>query len=208
METLVDIFSHLCGQGRCFVVDGAALPVCQRCLGLYVGAVLTVIWLLTSGIWRRGLPSWSVFLANVVALLAGIIGGLHIVDTGATWRLTCGLWTGHVVMLWLIGGAVHLYAASKDDLKQLPWRFRDKILGMTMIGLMPILAISFESLAFLGWYFWAGLAAAGTILLAGAIVLSLFSAVRYVIRVFHPAGRLTSLAEKAGKALGLSAGEQ
>jgi len=182
METLTDIFSHLCGQGRCFIVDGAILPVCQRCLGLYVGAVLTVIWLLASGIWRRGLPSWSVFLTNVGVLLAGILGGLGVIDTGATWRLTCGLWTGHVVMLWLIGGTVHLYATSKDHLGQLPWRFRDKIQGITAVGLMPVLAISFESLAFLGWYFWASLAAAGAILLAGATVLSLLSAVPYMIR--------------------------
>ncbi len=55
METLREIFSFICGQGRCFVVDGTALPLCQRCLGLYAGAFLTTIWLVTSGIWRRGL---------------------------------------------------------------------------------------------------------------------------------------------------------
>ena len=65
MQALTDIFSHFCGQGSCFVVDGAALPVCQRCLGLYVGALLTAVWLAATGIWRRGLGSWSVFLVTL-----------------------------------------------------------------------------------------------------------------------------------------------
>ncbi len=33
MDSLTWIFSHICGQGRCFVIDGSPLPVCQRCLG-------------------------------------------------------------------------------------------------------------------------------------------------------------------------------
>ena len=197
METLTDIFSYLCGQGRCFIAGGSPLPLCQRCLGLYAGAGMTAIWLLISGIWRRGLPSWSVFLVNVGVLLAGILGGLHVIDAGATWRFACGLWTGHVVMLWLIGGTVHLYATSKDDFGQLPWRFRDKIQGMAAVGLMLVLAISFESLAFLGWYFWTGLAAVGAILVAGAIVFSASSAVRYAISALYPASRLTPPAEES-----------
>jgi hypothetical protein len=65
METAEQIFSFVCGQSRSFIADGAALPVCQRCLGLYLGAALTALWLLGTGIWRRGLPSWSVFLLNL-----------------------------------------------------------------------------------------------------------------------------------------------
>jgi len=109
MNLLTEIFSHLCGQGRCFVIDGAALPVCQRCLGLYVGALVTLACLAASGAWRRGLPSRSIFAVNVAALLAAILGGLHVLDFGPLWRLACGMWTGQVATLWLIGGSVHLW---------------------------------------------------------------------------------------------------
>ena len=53
IESITELFSYLCGQSRSFVADGTTLPLDQRCLGLYVGALLTVLWLLGSGIWRR-----------------------------------------------------------------------------------------------------------------------------------------------------------
>ena len=107
MDTLTYIFSHICGQGRPFVLDGEALPVCQRCLGLYAGAALTGLWILASGLWRRGLPERSAAYAHIVMLLAAMAGGVHWLDGGPAWRLVCGLWTGHVAMLWLVGGAGH-----------------------------------------------------------------------------------------------------
>jgi uncharacterized membrane protein len=107
MDALTYIFSHVCGQGRPFVLDGEALPVCQRCLGLYAGAALTGLWLVASGAWRRALPERSAAYAHIVMLLAAMAGGVHWLDAGPTWRLVCGLWTGHVAMLWLVGGAGH-----------------------------------------------------------------------------------------------------
>jgi len=115
MDALTYIFSHVCGQGRPFVLDGEALPVCQRCLGLYAGAALTGLWLVASGAWRRALPERSVAYANIVMLLAAMAGGVHWVDAGPTWRLVCGLWTGHVAMLWLAGGAGHFLRLAGID---------------------------------------------------------------------------------------------
>ena len=43
IETLTDIFAHVCGQARCFEAGGRTLPVCQRCFGLYAGAAMTVV---------------------------------------------------------------------------------------------------------------------------------------------------------------------
>ncbi len=57
MDVLTTIFGHLCGQARCFVIDGVPLPVCQRCTGLYIGALLTGAWLLVSGVRRRGVAA-------------------------------------------------------------------------------------------------------------------------------------------------------
>jgi protein tyrosine phosphatase (PTP) superfamily phosphohydrolase (DUF442 family) len=108
MDYLTFIFSHVCGEGRAFVVDGAALPVCERCFGLYAGAALTALWLLASGIARRGLPHTREALAQVGMLLAAMAGGLHWIDAGPTWRLLCGLWTGHVAMVWLVAAAAHM----------------------------------------------------------------------------------------------------
>ena len=129
---LTEFFSHVCGQGRAFILDGEALPVCQRCLGLYAGAALTGLWLVASGAWRRALPERSVAYAHIAMLLAAIAGGVHWVDAGPAWRLVCGLWTGHVAMLWLVGGAGHFLrlAGRKVLVLQRP------LLGFRAAGLL------------------------------------------------------------------------
>jgi len=107
-DALTAIFSHVCGQGRAFGLGGQALPVCERCLGLYTGAALTAAWLVATGLRRRGLPHLEGAMVQSAALLAAMAGGLHWADAGPAWRLACGLWTGHVAILWLVGGANHL----------------------------------------------------------------------------------------------------
>lgn len=105
MDIAGDIFSLICGRWRCFIIEGAALPLCQRCLGIYAGAAITAGWLMAVGMRRRGLPPMGIILVNAAALLAAMLGGLHVIDSGPAWRLACGLWTGHVVMLWLFCAA-------------------------------------------------------------------------------------------------------
>lgn len=178
METATELFSHICGQSRSFMVDGALLPVGQRCLGLYVGALLTALWLLGTGIWRRGLPSWSVLCVNVTILIAAMLGGLHVIDPGPLWRLACGLWTGHVATLWLAGAAVHLWSLSRPDARaELPWRTVDKVQGMVFPPALAGLAASFPMLLPLGWSFWTaaaflGVAVLAVTLLTGAFVMA------------------------------------
>ena len=144
METLTDIFSYICGQDRCFVIDQTTLPVCQRCMGLYMGACLTGIWLLLSRGWRRGLPCLEVFLVNVGMLLTAMLGGLHIIDPGPRWRLMCGLWTGHVIVLWLIGAAWHLYILLNHGVqKRLTWTTNDKAQAFVCAALLTVVALIF-----------------------------------------------------------------
>ena len=102
MLDLERIFSHLCSSPRCFIVDGEPLALCQRCLGLYVGASLTLIAWFTLRIHQRGLPPWHVLLAQLAILSLATLGGLHIIDTGPAWRFVCGLWTGHTAIAWML----------------------------------------------------------------------------------------------------------
>jgi len=174
MDTVTGIFSAVCGQNHCLPAGGALLPVCQRCLGLYVGALLTAAWLAATGLWRRGLPSWSVFVVHVAVLLAAMFGGLHAWGDSPAMKVACGLWTGHVAMLWLVGGAVHLRLGSRRaGGPQLPWRTRDKLQALAAPLLLAGLAAAAPRAMALGWWPWtaAALLGAAALLLAGALAL-------------------------------------
>ena len=201
MEWVTGIFSHVCGQGRCFLVGGAALPVCQRCLGLYVGALLTAAWIVAGGVRGRGLPSWSVFAVDTAALAAAMLGGLHVVEGGPVWRMTCGLWTGHVAMLWLAGAAAQLAARRNPSKDTPPWRLREKLGGAALVAAMPLVAGSFGRLAALGWWFWTAAALAGLVVVwlaaAWSLIEALLWALAYVSRGRSLAGSNSRISARA-----------
>jgi uncharacterized membrane protein len=173
MDALRTAFSLICGQGRCFVIDGVPLPVCQRCLGLYVGALLTASWLLGWRLWSSGLPGRRAVIVEAVALATAMLGGLHVLDGGATWRLLCGLWTGHVVMLWLVGGAAELRALKRPDRSPLPaWTKRAQLAALAAVPLLALLACVFWRLPAVGWYVWTMAAALGVLALLSAAVVA------------------------------------
>lgn len=179
MPTLTEIFSHVCGQGHGFAAGGAPLPVCCRCFGLYAGAAATAAWMLASGVWRRGLPSWSVFAANVAVLLAAMLGGLRVFGASPAWKLTFGLWTGHVAMLWLVGGAFHLRTLSGARRIQLPWRLSDKLTGLALPAALLALARLVGPALELGWHFWSAVVICGAAALLAAVVAATLSACVY-----------------------------
>ncbi len=111
---LGSLFSYVCGQGRCFVIHGSVLPVCQRCLGLYAAVVVSGTALLFSGTWRRGYPSRNKVVLHALMLLTAMLGGLHAIDGGPAWRLICGLWTGHVAVVWVSGGVAVLAGRTRS----------------------------------------------------------------------------------------------
>ncbi len=171
METLTSIFAHVCGQGRCLVVDGTALPVCERCTGLYLGALLAAMWVLAQGVWRRGLPSLPLVCAQAGTLVVALLGGLHVLDFGPGWRLLCGMWTGEVAVLWLVNGVTQLQGwrrATAAD--RLAWSFSQSVGGWIAVFAPVPLAVLSAALPRAGWYAWSGAITAGAIALALVIL--------------------------------------
>ena len=194
MEFLTGIFSHVCSQGRSFVVDGAALPVCQRCLGLYVGAALTAVWLVLSGTWRRGLPTLGVLLLHVGPIVIAGMGGTHVIDAGATWRLMCGLWSGHMIMWWMIGGCVRLWRGRTERRGR---RRRDRLLVVQALLVLLVLAglsVLFDLLSAVGWYFWTGAAVLGAACLAASAVAGLLGLALSAVRSLAGAATKSGIA--------------
>jgi uncharacterized membrane protein len=166
MMWLTTIFAHVCGQGRCFVADGAALPICERCTGLYWGALLTALWLLAGGVWRCGLPSYGVVATHAAALIIALLGGTHVLDYSPAWRLLCGLWTGHVAMLWLTTGTTQLRArATGRSAESVRWPRGQTCAAYLALPAAAVLAGGFVALAPNGWWLWSGGCAAGALLL-------------------------------------------
>ena len=137
------VFSHMCGQGRCFVVEGLPLPLCQRCLGLYLGAGLALLWLAATRPWRRGFPPLPVLALHAAALLMALAGGLHWLDLGPRWRFLCGLLTGYVLAHWFVLGALALRRPKTGTVTNFRKRvtvpvFRD----LCPLGSLIVLALS------------------------------------------------------------------
>ena len=171
MHDLADIIvkacSHFCGQARCFTVDGQAMPVCERCLGLYLGALVTLAWLIAAGIWRR--PAQQMGHRRPRGGLAGGgAGGLHAIDTGPRWRLACGLLTGHVTAFWLAAGVACLWSGARRAAVSRGASPRSaQIQGLAMPILLGIFPAFFWPPAFLNWWLWTTMACLGIAALWG-----------------------------------------
>ncbi len=177
MDIVTQFFSYLCGQGRCFIVDGQALPICQRCFGLYVGAALTGGWLLVTGLWKRGLPGRKVIILNLIVLLTAMLGGIHLIDLGPRWRLLCGLWTGHVAILWLAGGASQLYFSLRRT--KPGWHRKHHIQAFIILAALTTLGMIFPWLTWPGAIFWIVTVIIGVLILCTTFVAAITAAIRW-----------------------------
>ncbi len=186
METLTEIFSLVCGQARCFAPGGASLPVCQRCLGLYAAAAFTGLWLLVSGTWRRGLPARRISILHIAAILLAMLGGIDVINLGIHWRVVCGAWTGHVAVLWLVCGARQLWCLYKGGAGgKLVWQTPQKVQSAAAFVIITIAAFLTDSLMWLGWTFWSGVAILGVVCLSSGFLAGLFVLLLLPIRLLR-----------------------
>ena len=132
--------------------------------------MITGTWLAATGLWRRGLPGRNVLLLDIAMLLAAMAGGLHLIDPGPMWRLLCGLYTGHVILLWLVVGSTHLWFRFRSPARiPVPWRRRDRIAALALPIMLTLLAAIFPALQRLGWYTWAVVTLIGAAALLAAV---------------------------------------
>jgi len=86
VPSLHDIFSLVCGQQHNWVVGGAELPFCQRCTGLYVGAVPAL--LVFS--WLRPRATKGMLWVHGMCLLLMVPFGYHLVAQNGEIRMLTG----------------------------------------------------------------------------------------------------------------------
>ena len=186
MDALTEFCSLLCGQQRCFAVDGELLPLCQRCLGLYAGALFTGAYLLLSRAWRRGLPPARLIVFHSALFLIALAGGLHWYDPGAAGRFLLGLWTGHVALIWLAAGCSALGMATRSGIKDfMSWRPIDVALSLVLTAVLSGSALFVGQLLGWGFYCWVSIIVLGMLTCGVALVLVALMFARVVVRSLH-----------------------
>jgi uncharacterized membrane protein len=172
MNWLAQIFSHVCGQVHCWAPGGVAMPVCERCLGLYLGALWSFVLVL---ILRTSPTRWMLW-SHGMAMLVMLPFGYHFVPHGPAIRTVSGFLFGM--------GMVYYLALVPAEILQLERFVKNRsAIGYAVAALLPVPLILFavkNGSAFAGSRL-ALLAAAG---LAVAALLALTNAACFSYSVF------------------------
>ena len=96
-----ELFSSFCHQmpERSFSFAGQALPFCQRCTGLYVGAVLAAVFLTSFGRRQRRVAPWPITLVNILFLFAMGVFGFGLIETSPAGRFIVGALFGSALVM-------------------------------------------------------------------------------------------------------------
>jgi uncharacterized membrane protein len=117
-ESLRHLFAAVCGQNpdHTWAPGGLLLPCCQRCTGLYVGALVA----LTLHLWLRPRMSGRFLQVHGLCLLQMLPFGFHWLPQGPALRTVTGLFFGYgvVTFLWLVPAAWW-----QTTVAQQPWRY-------------------------------------------------------------------------------------
>jgi len=112
VELLEQIFAPLCGRVHCWAPGGQALPFCQRCTGLYVGAVVG----LALFVLFRPRPTNRFLWLHGLMLLVMVPFGYHWVpQNGAIRTLTGQLFAAGLVGYLTLLPAARWRCRPKDD---------------------------------------------------------------------------------------------
>ena len=132
-ESLHELFSYVCGQVNVWSPGGAALPMCQRCTGLYAGGVYAA---LVIAIFRPR-PSSKIRWAHGIAMLLMAPFGYHLIPQSAVWRTLTG-------QLFACGLVYYLFLNPGDWWGL--WRdgIRLPVYAACMLAGMPLLLIGLE----------------------------------------------------------------
>lgn len=102
------LFHYTCHQNpvRCYWLFDYQLPVCVRCLGIYLGAVIgLVIYPLIKNIKSTKIPpKWLLLVCFVPIGIDGICSALHVYASPHWIRLLTGLICGILSMYFIIPG--------------------------------------------------------------------------------------------------------
>ncbi len=98
MDLLRSLFSHVCGQVNCWHVGGVTSVTCQRCTGLYLGALIAAM---LFAIFRPRPTSLSLWLHGL-AMLIIIPFGYHLVPHGSVVRAFTGQLFGYGMAYYLL----------------------------------------------------------------------------------------------------------
>ena len=130
-------------------------------------------------------------------LLAAQAGGLGVLDPGPAWRLACGMWTGHVALLWLIGGARQLLRPARR-----PWPRGRTLQALAAPVVLAALAgaLTFRPPPWAGQGAWAWALAAGAACLTIAAALAAAGLAAWFLGAFGNVTR--SLVRRANHSAG------
>jgi uncharacterized membrane protein len=133
MNFLRELFSHVCGQQHCWVLGGQALPFCQRCTGLYVGAFCALILILIC----RPRPSEFLYWIHGIFMLVMVPFGFHLVAHGGLTRTLTGALFGFGLVYYLALNPFTAWHTWKDDTAG-----RTRTYLLLIVILLPLLLLT------------------------------------------------------------------
>jgi uncharacterized membrane protein len=168
MSLLHELFSLLCSQKHNWLVGGLELPFCQRCTGLYVGAVPALL----VYFWFRPKATNGMLWTHGMCLLLMVPFGYHLVAQSSEIRMLTG-------QIFAIGLVYYLTLLFADRW----WKGREllpsALVSYFVTGLLALLFLQAAVIwggprtgAMLSWLGFGGLLVYGLLVLANLVLLT------------------------------------
>jgi uncharacterized membrane protein len=165
IDLLPNAFSFVCGQhpDHIWAPGGNALPCCQRCTGLYLGALAAVL----LHVWLKPRPTNRFLAAHGFLLLQMVPFGFHWLPQGPVLRTITGVLYGFGIVAFLcrLPAAREKSSEASGARGSASWRYAFGL--VTAVSLIPMIALhgGEEAALILSW-----LAAGGALALAALVL--------------------------------------